>query len=223
MRIKKSFHKWNLSPAGAISLQKKLAPRVIPRGRLKNIRLVAGCDISSSIYSDEARAGAVVLSFPGLEVVEEKVVKGRVNFPYIPGLLSFREGPLLLEAFSLLKSDPDVVFFDGQGFAHPRRFGLASHLGLWLDRPSVGCAKSRYVGEYEEPGRERGCWSPLKDKNTETIGAVLRTRTGVKPIFVSIGHKVDLEEAVRLTLLVHGGYRIPQPTRLAHNLLSSLG
>lgn len=218
----RSLHRWDLTPEEAIALQKKLAPGVITRGKLKNMRLVAGCDISSSISTAKARADVVVLTFPGLEVVEEKVIMGEVGFPYIPGLLSFREGPLLLKAFSRLKHDPDVVFFDGQGIAHPRRFGLASHLGLWLDRPSIGCAKSRYIGEYEEPGKERGEWAPLKDANGETIGAVLRTRTGVKPVFVSIGHKVDLEEAVRLTLSVPSGYRIPRPTRLAHNLLSAL-
>lgn len=220
MEIKK-LHSWDLSPSQAISLQKRLSRKVITTGKVRKVRLVAGCDISSSIFSPEARAGVVVLTFPDLKVVEERVVEGKVHFPYIPGLLSFREGPLLLRAFSRLKNDPDVIFFDGQGLAHPRRFGLASHLGLWLNRPSVGCAKSRYIGEYEKPGEERGAWSPLKDKNGGTIGSVLRTRTGVKPVFLSIGHKLDLDEAVRLTLAVYGGYRIPQPTRLAHNLLSA--
>jgi len=218
----KTLHRWDLSPQEAISLQKKLASRIVARGKVKNPRLIAGCDISSSVHSDQARASVVVLAFPDLETVEEKVVKGKVGFPYVPGLLSFREGPLLLKAFSLLESDPDLIFFDGQGIAHPRRFGLASHLGLWLDRPSIGCAKSRYIGEYKEPGKKRGESSPLKDKNGEIIGAVLRTRGGVKPIFVSVGHKVDLGDAVRLTLAVHGGYRIPRPTRRAHNLLSNL-
>ncbi|MCX6349633.1 MAG: deoxyribonuclease V [Candidatus Aureabacteria bacterium] len=214
------LHLWDLSPAQAIALQKDLAGRVIRRGKVRAPRLVAGCDVSSSLFSRRARAGVVLLSFPDLAVVEEALSEGETSFPYVPGLLAFREGPLALQAFSRLTRRPDVVFFDGQGLAHPRRLGLASHLGLCLDLPAVGCAKSRFIGEYEEPREKRGAWTPLTDGSGVTIGAALRTRDKVKPMFVSIGHRLDLKEAIRLTLAVGGGYRVPEPTRLAHQLVS---
>lgn len=218
MKIK-NRHRWEVSPRQAAILQEELATRVIGRGRATP-RWVAGCDVA---YSADGRRGwgaVILLIYPSLEVVEERIAEGEVRFPYIPGLLSFREGPLLLKAFSRLRGEPDLVFFDGHGLAHPRRFGLASHLGLWLERPSIGCAKSRYIGTYEEPGRERGARTPLMAAGGEVIGAVLRTRTGVKPVFVSAGHLIDLDEAVRFTLEVSGRYRLPRPIRLAHNLLS---
>jgi deoxyribonuclease V len=220
MRKAKLDHPWDLSPKAAIALQKELASRVVRRGKVNKIRFVAGCDVSSSLFSRRARAGVVLLSFPDLATVEEVVAEGEIAFPYVPGLLTFREGPLALRAFSKLSRRPDVVFFDGQGIAHPRRLGLASHLGLLLDLPAVGCAKSLYIGEYDEPGERRGEWSPLRDEGGETIGAALRTRDGVKPIFVSVGHRLDLAEAIRLALAVGGGCRIPEPTRRAHQLVS---
>jgi len=213
-------HSWDLSTTAAIALQREMASRVIRRGKVRTIHLVAGVDVSSSLCSRRARAGVVLLSFPDLATVEEACAEGEISFPYVPGLLTFREGPLVLQAFSRLKSRPDVVFFDGHGIAHPRRLGLASHLGLLLDLPAVGCAKSLYIGEYRAPGEKRGEWSPLRDVGGETIGAAVRTREGVKPIFVSIGHRVDLAEAVRLALAVGGGCRIPEPTRRAHMLVS---
>jgi deoxyribonuclease V len=156
-----------------------------------------------------------------LEVVEEVGVISSATFPYIPGLLSFREIPSLLEAWSKLKTEPDVVMFDGQGIAHPRRIGIASHGGLFLNRPTFGCAKSVLVGKYDEPAPERGSWSPMKHYG-ETIGAALRTKNKVNPVYISPGHLIDLETSISLTLMCDGGYRIPEPTRRTHNLVNAL-
>ena len=150
-------------------------------------------------------------------MVEEVVLKGPVTFPYVPGLLSFREAPVLLDCFARLKSTPELVLIDGQGIAHPRGFGIASHLGLWLDVPTVGCAKSRLIGEGEEPGDDPGSWTELRYQG-QVVGATVRTRGGVKPIFVSPGHRVGVKAAVRLALLCTAGFRVPEPTRLADHL-----
>ncbi|HUT68422.1 MAG TPA: deoxyribonuclease V, partial [Dehalococcoidales bacterium] len=157
----------------------------------------------------------VVLSYPEFELVETRIVTDRIEFPYVPGLLSFREAPLILAACEELTVTPDLLMVDGQGIAHPRRMGLASHLGLFLDIPTIGCAKSRLCGSHEEPGNEAGSYAELLD-NGEVIGAAVRTRTGVKPVYVSIGHKVDLSTAIRRVLECCRGYRLPEPTRLAH-------
>jgi deoxyribonuclease V len=163
-------------------------------------------------------AGVVVLSYPDLEVIDESLVDGEVTFPYVPGLLSFREGPLLERAFSRLREKPDLVFFDGQGIAHPRGLGIASHLGLRLGLSTVGCAKSRLWGEHlGELPDGKGSWVPLQSRTGDTIGAVLRTRRGVKPVYISPGHLVNLKDAVRYTLAVSPRYRIPEPIRIAHN------
>jgi deoxyribonuclease V len=161
----------------------------------------------------------VVLQFPELEVVETAMASRKVCFPYIPGLLSFREAPVCIDAVERLKCRPDLFIVDGQGVAHPRRFGLAAHLGVFLDMPTIGCAKSRLIGEFEEPAIEKGTFSLLRDKG-EVIGAVVRTRSGVKPVFVSVGHKCLLEDAVRMVLSCASKYRMPEPTRLAHHLVS---
>ncbi len=155
------------------------------------------------------------------EQVETVTAQQETRFPYIPGLLSFREAPVCLEAVAKLKQRPDLFMIDGQGVAHPRRLGLASHLGLFLDRPTIGCAKTRLIGTYEEPGRERGAHGLLRDDD-DTIGAVVRTRSRVKPVFVSVGHKCTLEDAIRITLSCATRYRIPEPTRLAHQAVSTL-
>jgi deoxyribonuclease V len=217
------LHDWDLSPREAVQLQKTLRERVrlAPLGR--EIETVAGADISFNKFSPVLYAGIVVLRLPSLEVLEEVGVVGETKFPYVPGLLSFRESPPLLEAWAKLKCEPDAVMFDGQGIAHPRRVGIASHVGLLINRPTFGCAKSILVGRHEELAEERGSWQPLVDpKNRETIGAALRTKTRVQPIYVSPGHLIDLAGAIDLTLRSDGGYRQPEPTRRAHLLVNAL-
>ena len=209
------LHEWGLAPREAVELQKSLRARVRVGALTRRIETVAGADISFNKFSTTLYAGIVVLRLPSLEVVEEVAVVSETTFPYVPGLLSFRETPPLLEAWEKLKTEPDAVMFDGQGIAHPRRVGIASHVGLLIDRPTLGCAKSVLVGKYEEPSPERGAWTPLVDKG-ETVGAALRTKTRVKPIYVSPGHLIDLAGAIDLTLRCDGGYRQPEPTRLAH-------
>jgi deoxyribonuclease V len=215
------LHRWDLSPAEAIALQKKLAVRVDPRPSLKRCDLVAGADVSYNRFSTTFYAGVVVLRVADCAVVETQGVMRETPFPYIPGLLSFREAPALLAAFARVRSEPDAVMLDGQGFAHPRRIGLACHVGLWLDRPTIGCAKSVLVGRYGELGNEAGSTAPLVDRR-EVVGMAVRTKTGVQPMFVSIAHRINLESAVRLVLRTCRGYRMPEPTRQAHLHVNAL-
>jgi deoxyribonuclease V len=220
MRIR-SLHSWNLKPKAAVALQRQLADRVETGPALEEVELVAGADISYNRFSPTIYAGVVVVRLNDGEVIERSGVVTDTAFPYVPGLLSFREGPAVLKAFGKLKHKPDAVLLDGQGYAHPRRVGLASHVGLWLNLPCVGCAKSRLIGEFKPPKREAGSSCDLIDKE-EVIGKVVRTKTGVNPLFVSIGHKIDLDSAVRLTLTACRGYRLPEPTRLAHLFVNEL-
>jgi deoxyribonuclease V len=213
----RSLHEWNVTTARAREIQLELAPRVAKEGTVLSPRFIAGMDISVNRRAKTGTAAAVVLGYPDFEIVEVATVTGRLDFPYVPGLLTFREAPLVLAACAKLKITPDLFIVDGQGLAHPRRIGLASHMGLCLDAPTIGCAKSRLCGEYDEPDFEQGSSRELKD-NGEVIGAVLRTRSGVKPLFVSIGNKISLQEAVRWTLACCRGYRVPEPTRLAHQV-----
>jgi deoxyribonuclease V len=215
------LHDWTMTPREAVELQKTLRERVRLQPLKKQIKTIAGADISFNKFSTVLYAGIVVMRLPSLEVVEEVGVVSETRFPYVPGLLSFRESPSVLEAWAKLKTEPDAVMFDGQGIAHPRRVGIASHVGLIINRPTLGCAKSVLVGKYEEPEVERGNWTELIDKG-EVVGAALRTKTKVQPIFVSPGHLIDLEGAIRLTLLCDGGYRQPEPTRRAHHLVNAL-
>src|SRR3982751_2469337 len=215
------LHDWTMTPREAVELQKSLRERVRLQPLTKKIKTIAGADISFNKFSSTVYAGIVVLRLPQLEVVEEVGVVSETSFPYVPGLLSFRESPSVLEAWSKLKTEPDAVMFDGQGIAHPRRVGIASHVGLLIERPTLGCAKSVLVGKYEEPGRERGSWTEMIDKG-EVVGAAVRTKNNVQPIFVSPGHLIDLEGAIRLTLRCDGGYRQPEPTRRAHLLVNAL-
>jgi deoxyribonuclease V len=216
------LHNWSMSYREAAELQRQLALEVVLRTELpKPLRTVAGVDVSYEKHGDLFFAAVVVLSFPDLEVIEEASSAGRVHFPYIPGLLSFRELPILLEAFRRLETAPGAILVDGQGIAHPRRLGIASHLGLWLDLPTVGCAKSRLCGTHAEPGRERGESVPLV-LGEEEIGTVLRTRSGVRPLFISPGHKIDGPAAVDLVLACGRRTRMPEPTRLAHLLTNRL-
>jgi len=208
-------HGWQVNTARAREIQSGLAGEVSRTGDIVNPRLIAGVDISVNRWAKTGTGAVVVLNYPGLELVEVKVVTDRLNFPYVPGLLSFREAPLILAACGELAVTPDLLMVDGQGIAHPRRMGLASHLGLCLDIPTVGCAKSRLCGRHEEPDNEAGGCADIVD-NGEVIGAVLRTRTGVKPVYVSIGHKINLAAAIHWTRACCRGYRLPEPTRLAH-------
>ncbi len=211
---------WDLTPKEAIQLQKELADRVRFQPLPANPRLIAGADVAILKRSNELLAGIVIWDLQDTKVIEQVVVRSPAAFPYVPGLLSFREAPAVLEAFSRLTHTPDIAMFDGQGIAHPRRLGLASHLGIVLDIPSVGCAKSRLIGDYEEPDKERGHWSDLTDHD-ELIGAVLRTRTSVKPLYISVGHRADLPSAIDLVLRCAIKYRLPEPTRLAHQLVTA--
>jgi deoxyribonuclease V len=206
---------WDMTPSVAIAFQKRLSAKVIRKSNLKLPATVAGVDTGYS--GGMARAAVVNLKYPSLEPVEHAVSLGRINFPYIPGLLSFREGPVILEALAKLTQAPDLLIFDGHGIAHPRRFGLACHIGLLVDIPSIGCAKTKLLGEYDEPGAERGSFSYLTDQG-EIMGAVLRTRNNVKPVFVSIGHKVNLKDSIKFVLNCCRGYRLPETTRRADRL-----
>jgi deoxyribonuclease V len=217
----RSLHSWDLAPKAAVALQRQLAARVGTGPALGEVELIAGADISYNRFSSTIYAGVVVLRLKDGEVIERRGVVTDTAFPYVPGLLSFREAPAVLKAFAKLKHMPDAVLLDGQGYAHPRRVGLASHVGLWLDLPCVGCAKSRLIGDFKPPKREAGSSSDLIDKE-EVIGKVLRSKTGVNPLFVSIGHKIDLDSAVRLTLAACRGYRLPEPTRQAHLFVNEL-
>jgi len=208
-------HGWQVTTARAKEIQLELAGEVSHVGDISNPRFIAGVDISVNRWTKTGTGAVVVLSYPTLEIAEIKVVTDRINFPYVPGLLSFREMPFLLAAFEKVTYVPDLVLVDGQGIAHPRRIGLASHLGLWLGLPTIGCAKSRLCGEHEIPPPEAGSSVELID-NGEVIGAVLRTKSGVKPLYISIGHMIDLTSAVRIVLDCCRGYRLPEPTRLAH-------
>ncbi|CAN5865951.1 deoxyribonuclease V [soil metagenome] len=218
MRIP-TLHRWDLDPVEARALQDELADRVDTATPIGPWETIAGADASYDLGGDTIFAGLVVVRARTLEVVERVGAAGPAAFPYVPGLLSFREAPTLLEAFSKLKTPPDLVMFDGQGIAHPRRLGIASHVGLWLDRPTIGCAKSLLCGRYREPGSDRGDRSPLVDRG-EVIGAVLRTRRRVKPVFVSPGHRCDLEGAVEAVLATCPKYRLPVPIRLAHDYVN---
>lgn len=213
-------HAWDVSPKEAIAIQKELREKVRLTPLSRPPEVIAGVDVSLNLYSTTVFAGCVVLSYPDLAVLETSVAREEVTFPYVPGLLSFREIPALLEAWGQLRSTPDLIFVDGVGIAHPRRLGIATHLGLVLDIPTIGCAKSVLVGVYEEPALEAGSCAYLRDPkaNYEHIGAALRTKRGVTPMFISPGHKITLEEAVGLTLSVTRKHRLPEPTRLAHTL-----
>jgi deoxyribonuclease V len=213
-------HPWNLTPSEAIALQRGLAARVETGDRLANeIHTVAGVDVGFEEGGRITRAAVAVLGFPDLEPLHSAIARRPTEFPYVPGLLSFRELPALLEALRQLPELPDVILCDGQGRAHPRRFGFACHLGVLLDRPTLGVAKTRLIGSHAEPGPEKGDWTPLLDGG-EVIGAVLRTRPGVKPLYVSGGHRVSLETAIALTLACTRRYRLPETTRAAHKLAS---
>ncbi|MFH1718633.1 MAG: deoxyribonuclease V [Planctomycetota bacterium] len=224
----KKLHDWDLSYSQARQLQVSLAGKVQFTPLKAPPRLVAGLDCAFSRDGGRIFAAVVVLRLPDFELVETASAVRKVTFPYIPGLLSFREAPVCIAAVEKLQVRPDVFIIDGQGVAHPRRLGLAAHLGLFFDKPTIGCAKSRLTGTYEEPPLEKGGYSLLRDEKgrqggePETIGAVVRTRTNVKPVFVSVGNKCRLADAIETTLACTTKYRLPEPTRLAHQLVGKL-
>ncbi|CAB5133631.1 Endonuclease V (EC [Olavius algarvensis associated proteobacterium Delta 3] len=208
-------HSWNVPPKEAIAIQRRLARSIVRETPLPSPSTIAGVDVAYG--GGQAQAAAVLFSYPHLDVIDTATARVPLTFPYVPGLLSFREGPAILEALAMMGKLPDLILFDGQGIAHPRRLGIASHIGLLVDRPSIGCAKTRLVGAYEEPGPERGNMSVLND-GEEVIGAVVRTRARVKPVFVSIGHRIGLQDAVHYVLECCRGFRLPEPIRLADKL-----
>lgn len=216
-----SLHSWNISPEEAYSLQKRLADKVVLDTRGGSIEIVAGVDTAFDLENGECIAGVIVFRFPGMDIIERQNYRRKIEFPYIPGLLTFREGPAVLGAIEKLHIKPDVFFFDGQGIAHPRRMGIATHIGLFLNLPTIGCAKSRLCGAYKEPLNTRGHFTYLKDGN-EIIGAAVRTRKDVKPVFISPGYKISISMAIGICLRCTYGFRIPEPTRQAHIYVEKL-
>jgi deoxyribonuclease V len=216
MAVRPAFtHPWDVSTAEAREIQRQLLGRVRVEPLDRQPGIVAGIDVSIKV--GQARAAVVLLRRSDLAPFQAVTAEMPVAFPYVPGLLAFREGPAVLAALEQLEHQPDVLMFDAQGLAHPRRMGLATHLGVLLDLPAVGCAKSRLCGAHVEPDEQKGCWTPLTDKG-EIVGAVVRTRDRVRPVFVSVGHRIDLEAAVSLVLEYATRYRLPEPTRWAHRV-----
>jgi deoxyribonuclease V len=210
-----ALHDWHMTPQQAIDLQRRLASQVVSQPlALDRVRCVAGVDVS--VRDSVSRAAVVVMAYPALTVLETVTAALPTPFPYVPGLLSFREGPVLVAAFQRLRHVPDAFLFDGMGLAHPRRLGIACHLGLWLQRPTLGCGKTHFIGDYAEPPHEPGAWSPLRHSG-DVIGAVLRTRPHVRPVYISAGHLMDLPSALELTMRCTTRYRLPEPIRAAHH------
>ena len=214
-------HRWDLSIAEAREIQERLRSRVRVEPLVRPPRLVAGIDVTYPEGVGSALAGVVVMRLPSLEIVERAFAEAPLAFPYVPGYLSFREAPAVLAALRGLVAEPDLLLFDGQGLAHPRRFGLACHVGVIVDRPAAGCAKSLLVGRHAEPGMRRGCRRRIVDRG-ETVGVALRTRDGVRPVFVSVGHRVDLTGAIRAVLACSRGHRSPEPLREAHRAVGEV-
>jgi deoxyribonuclease V len=214
--IKPDIHPWNLSPREAIALQKQLARQVKTEGNLTSIRRVAGVDVAINKLTGHGRAAVVVMSYPDLQIIETHTFEAPLTMPYIPGLLSFREIPCLLGALAQVINIPDVILVDGMGIAHPRRLGIASHLGLWVTVPTIGCGKSRLFGTYAEHSLdpEAGSYVPLLDKH-EVIGRVVRNRHNTKPLFISIGNGISLEKAYEIMRACTTKYRLPEPIRSA--------
>ncbi len=214
-------HPWDIAPAQAIALQQRLRRHVETTDRMGRLNLVAGVDVGFEDSGNITRAAVVTLSYPSLDPVEQVLYRMPTVIPYVPGLLSFREIPAILEAMRQLKRAPDLLLCDGQGIAHPRRFGVACHLGLLTDIPSIGVAKSRLVGSHDDVPEDKGAWVPLMEAS-ECIGAVLRSRSRVRPLYISSGHRVGLESSIRIVMSCITKYRLPETTRAAHRLASNL-
>ncbi len=220
MRLQRR-HGWDLTPAEAVALQQQLRTEVrsdLPID-LDRLRHVAGVDVS--VKDDRSQAAVVVMTYPGFEPVETVLARRPTPFPYVPGLLSFREGPVLEEAFERLRQPPDVFLFDGMGTAHPRRMGIACHLGLWLERPTIGCGKTLLAGRYKDLGAEKGAAAPLVHRG-DTIGMAVRTRAGTNPMFISPGHLADIPTSVELVLRCSPKWRLPEPIRQAHKAAGAI-
>jgi deoxyribonuclease V len=213
------IHTWNVAPHEAIEIQQRLRDQVIQENQFGIVHCVAGVDVGFENNGTVARAAVVAMSFPDLKLIETSVIRCHTCFPYVPGLLSFREAPAIQEALSKLKIMPDLLMVDGHGLAHPRRIGIASHLGLLCNLPSIGVAKSLLVGKHAPVGDETGAWQPIEDGD-EVIGSALRTQPGIKPVYISIGHRIDLETSIKLVMQCVNLYRLPEPTRQAHHLAS---
>ena len=213
------LHSWNVTPGEAIAIQEALRTRIRLRDTFAATGVIAGADMS--IDGDWGYGGVITYTFPRLEEIERRSVRMKLTFPYVPGLLAFRETPVLLAALELLSTEPDLLLFDGQGIAHGRRMGIATHMGILLNKPTIGCAKSRLVGTFEEPGADRGCYEPLVHGG-ETVGAVLRTRKQVRPIFVSPGTGISIKTSINIVMQCLDGYRIPKPTREADHYVGSI-
>ncbi|MEW5807733.1 MAG: deoxyribonuclease V [Acidobacteriota bacterium] len=211
------LHPWKVSPQQARAIQNSLSKKVIQNWDNRHVRTIAGADVSFP-DSDTVLAAVVIVTYPNMKVIETRLRSGKCEFPYIPGLLAFREVPALISVLEELKSEPDILMCDAQGIAHPRGMGLATHIGILTDKPSIGCAKSCLYGKYDEPGDRKGDFSYLTNNSGERIGAVLRTRDGVQPVFVSVGHRIDLNKSIDIVLACSLKFRIPEPLRLAHKL-----
>lgn len=208
--------------ARAFEIQRELREKVISTRGFGELKTIAGADIAVLKGESKLLCGIIVFSFPDLDEIERVYCLVEEKFPYIPGLLSFREGPAIMETYKRLENKPDLLMIDGQGIAHPRGFGLACHVGVLLDVPTLGVAKKRLYGRYDEPGEKRGSWTPLLSGEGEVVGSVLRTRDGVKPVFVSVGHRIDPDSARETALACARGYRIPEPTRLADKFVAEI-
>lgn len=211
------LHPWKVNIEEAIRIQKSLKDRVIPKNTFSQVKTIGGGDVAYSKKRDRLFGAIVVLSFSKMETIDIAMAYGKISFPYVPGLLSFREGPILIKTFQKLKIKPDLMIYDGQGIAHPRGFGLASHLGLWFDLPSIGCAKTPLLDEFISPGPSKGSFELIQREGKE-VGAVLRTKDEIKPLFISPGHGIDLLTSIQIILTACHGFRIPEPLRRAHQL-----
>jgi len=219
MRIRK-LHSWNVTVKEAKDIQINLSKKINLENRIRKIKYIAGCDVSFD--KDTSYAAISIHDYKTLELVEEQSAKDKIKFPYIPGFLSFREGPVLLKALSKVKKIPDIFIFDGQGIAHPLNMGIATHMGILLNKPTIGCAKSLLCGDYKEPDSKFGSFSKIKYKDGKTIGVALRTKDGIRPVYISCGYKINLKAAIYIILSCTDKYRLPEPSRCAHNLTQRL-
>lgn len=215
MRLRK-LHSWNLRPQEARDIQDKLRQKIRLKEWQGQLKLIAAAD--AAFKKGHAIGAVVVLSYPDLKIIEQVRKVARISYPYIPGLLTFREGPVLERCFRALKSKPDIIIFDGQGLAHPRNMGIATHMGILLDKPTIGCAKARLYGSYAEPAKSRGAFTYLFDRKKKKIGVVLRTKDGIRPVYVSPGHRIDIDSVPEIILMCTKKYRLPEPIRMAHHL-----